>query len=386
MPKPLFRILTKKFFIIVNIIVAVFFLLGCYAQYLFSGALWFVGLLSLSAFYFLVILLLFVVFWLIAKSKWALLFVPVLLASWTHIAKIIPFRTGADFNSQKPADVLRIMSWNVAQFDILQYKKDRLTYDSMIALINEYQPDVACFQEMVAGDSIIDLNNKYYHKFAFYAIQDFELSLHFADEYYSYNWKENYMSSQHFGIITFSKYPIINRHTIAIYPNDYNSIFQFVDIVKGADTIRVFNLHLQSLKFTPVNLQYIDNPSIESDSDLQKSKNIIVKLKKGFLRRQIQADRIRQEIDKSPYPVVVCGDFNDVPNSYAYETIGKGLQNAFEKKGAGLGRTFSDIAPTLRIDNIFVDERYQVNQYARIKKKLSDHFPIIADISRLQNN
>jgi endonuclease/exonuclease/phosphatase family metal-dependent hydrolase len=239
---------------------------------------------------------------------------------------------------------------------------------------------------MVAGDSIIDLNNKYYHKFAFYAIQDFELALHFADEYYSYNWKENYLSSQHFGIITFSKYPIINRHTIATYPNDYNSIFQFVDIVKGADTIRVFNIHLQSLKFTPVNLQYIDNPSIESDSDLQKSKNIIVKLKKGFLRRQIQADRIRQEIDKSPYPVVVCGDFNDVPNSYAYQTIGKGLQNAFEKKGAGLGRTFSGIAPTLRIDNIFVDELYHVDQYVRIKKKLSDHFPIITDISRLQNN
>ncbi|MDB5279109.1 MAG: hypothetical protein JWR61_4064 [Ferruginibacter sp.] len=386
MPKPLFRLLTKKVFIISNIIAATLFLLGCYAQYLFTASLWFVGLLSLAAFYLLIILLLFVVFWLFVKSKWALLFVPVLLAGWTHITKIIPFRTSGDFTSPKPTDALRIMSWNVAQFDILQYKKDPLTHDSMIALINQYQPDVACFQEMVAGDSIIDLNNKYYHKFAFYAIQDFELALHFADEYYSYNWKENYLSSQHFGIIIFSKYPIINRHTIAIYPNDYNSIFQFVDIVKGADTIRVFNIHLQSLKFTQVNLQYIDNPSIESDSDLQKSKNIMVKLKRGFLRRQVQADRIRQEIDKSPYPVIVCGDFNDVPNSYAYETIGKGLQNAFEKKGAGLGRTFSGIAPTLRIDNIFVDDRYEVKQYVRIKKKLSDHFPIIADISRLQGH
>ena len=107
------------------------------------------------------------------------------------------------------------------------------------------------------------------------------------------------------------------------------------------------------------------------------------KLKIGFLKRQAQADKIKAEIDKSPYPVIVCGDFNDVPNSYAYETIGRGLQNAFEKKGAGLGRTFSGIAPTLRIDQIFIDSFYQVNQYTRVAKKLSDHFPIVTDITRL---
>ena len=77
---------------------------------------------------------------------------------------------------------------------------------------------------------------------------------------------------------------------------------------------------------------------------------------------------------------MVCGDFNDLPNSYAYEKIGKGLLNAFEEKGDGLGRTFSGISPTLRIDNIFVDPRYKIEQYVRIKKKLSDHFPIITDI------
>ncbi len=386
MPKPLFRILTKKFFIIANIIAAVLFLTGCYAHELFTDKSWFVGLLALSAFYFLIVLLLFLIFWIIAKSKWSLLFFAIVFVSWSHIIKIIPLRIASDFQFEKSTKSLRIMSWNVAQFDILGYKKDHTVHDQMIDLINQYQPDIACFQEMVAGDSIIDLNNKYYQKFSFYSVQDFELALHFPDEYYSYNWKENYLNSQHFGIITFSKYPIINRHTIAIYPNDYNSIFQFIDIVKDTDTLRVFNIHLQSLKFTQINLNYIDKPSLESDSDLQKSKNIVVKLKRGFLRRQRQTDRIREEIDKSPYPVIICGDFNDVPNSYAYETIGKGLQNAFEKKGSGLGRTFSGIAPTLRIDNIFIAPGYQVNQYIRIKKKLSDHFPIITDITRLSGN
>ena len=386
MPKPIFRILTKKVFIITNIVVAVLFLIGCYAQWIFKKERWYVGHLTLAAFYFLAILFLFFIFWLLAKSKWSLLFIVVVVAGWKHIAKIIPFRTSGEFTLQKNTEAIRIMSWNVAQFDILNYKKNPAIHNNMIELVNQYKPDIACFQEMVSADSVIDLNNKYYRKFAFYSIVDFENSLQFPDEYYSYNWKENFLESQHFGIIIFSKFPIINRHTIATYPNDYNSIFQYVDIVKDTDTIRVFNIHLQSLKFTNDNLKYIDNPSIESDADLQKSKNIIGKFKRGFLRRQAQADRIREEINKSPYPVIVCGDFNDVPNSYAYETIGNSLQNAFEKKGVGLGRTFSGIAPTLRIDNIFVDQQYQVNQYVCISKKLSDHFPIITDITRLRGD
>jgi endonuclease/exonuclease/phosphatase family metal-dependent hydrolase len=97
------------------------------------------------------------------------------------------------------------------------------------------------------------------------------------------------------------------------------------------------------------------------------------------LKRSVQSNSVREEIDKSPYPVIVCGDFNDVPNSYAYCKIGDGLQNAFVEKGLGFGRTFSGISPTLRIDNIFLDKKFTIDQFTRVSKKLSDHFPIIAD-------
>ncbi len=381
MPGSFIRILTKKVFILINIAVAALFLLGCYAPLIATKQTWFVGLFAMAVFYLLIILFIFFIFWLFVKSKWSLLFIIVIIAGWRPVTKIIPLRISGEFTLQKQKEAVRIMSWNVAQFDILNYKKDPSVHNNMIDLINLYQPDIACFQEMVAGDSVVDLNNNYYRKYSFYSIADFEDSLDFLDEYYSYNWKENFLNSQHFGIIIFSKYPIINRHTITTYPNDYNAIFQYVDIVKDADTIRVFNIHLQSLKFTNDNLKYIDNPFVDPEKDIQKSKSIIGKFKTGFLRRQDQADRIKEEINKSPYPVVVCGDFNDVPNSYAYEKIGNGLQNAFEKKGVGLGRTYGSIAPTLRIDNIFVSPQYQVDQFVRISKKLSDHFPVIADIS-----
>ncbi|MCW3089217.1 MAG: Endonuclease/exonuclease/phosphatase [Ferruginibacter sp.] len=365
-----------------NWLAAGLFLMGCYSELIFASW-WPVGFLTLSLFYLLLVLFLFFIFWLIFRSGWIFIFIATVALSFNHIRNIIPFRLSSMFNMEKQENDLRVMSWNVAQFDIMKYKQKPGTYNEMISLVNEFKPDIACFQEMVSGDTLADLNNPYYRKYSFYSVFDFMHKLHLPNYFYSYNYKENFLSQQHFGIIIFSKYPIVNRQTISNFPNDYNSIFQYADIVRGADTVRVFNCHLQSLRFSPTNLKYIQNPSIKTDIDIEKSKSVIVKFKNGFLKRQLQADRVRAEIDKSPYPVIICGDFNDVPNSYPYETIRKDLQDAFVKKGAGIGRTFSGISPTLRIDNIFVDNRYSVNQFIRVQKKLSDHFPILTDISPL---
>jgi endonuclease/exonuclease/phosphatase family metal-dependent hydrolase len=371
MPKSLFRRFTKKFFIITNAILAVLFLCGAYGGLLNPQNWWPFGFLTLSAFYLLLLLLAFILFWLFVKPGWSLLSVVTLLIAFKPITNIVPFRFSTSFQKEKQQNALRVMSWNVEHFDILEHKTHPETKQKMLQLIKEYQPDIACFQEMVGSDSIRKAINY---------IPDIMEADGFSEYHYSYNPKLNFDGDHHFGIIIFSKYPIINKQTISFFPHDYNSIFQYTDVVKGTDTIRVFNIHLQSLKFTNTNLEYIDNPSMTDEEDLKKSKSLISKLKKGFLHRKQQAERIRAEIDKSPYPVMVCGDFNDVPNSYAYHTIGGGLQNTFAEKGSGIGRTFSGISPTLRIDNIFVSQSYDVLQYTRINKKLSDHFPVIADV------
>ncbi len=290
--------------------------------------------------------------------------------AYKPVTNIIPIRFSTGFAKQKQDSNLRIMSWNVEHFDILEHKTHPEKKQQMLDLIKDYQPDIATFQEMVGSDNVAKAINY---------IPDITEQAAFTDYNYSYNPKLDFDGQHHFGIITFSKYPIINKKTMSYYPNDYNSIFQYTDIVKGADTFRVFNIHLQSLKFSATNLQYIEKPTITDDGDLKKSRSLISKLKKGFLKRKIQSERIKEEMDKSPYPVIVCGDFNDVPNSYAYTTIGKGMQNAFAEKGSGIGRTYSGIAPTLRIDNIFLDYKFEVKQFTRINKKLSDHFPVITD-------
>ncbi len=380
MSKSLFRRVSKKLIISINIVVALLFLLGCYAGHFKPNPWWPIGLLTLSNFYIFIILIGFFFFWLFVRARYSLIFLITMALVWSPLQKIIPFRTVPVFSLQKKSGALRVMSWNVAQFDVLGYKKNPAVKNQMISLINEYDPDIACFQEMVAGDTATDLNTSYYKRYPFFALLDFEKSFRFTNDFYCYNTKEDYLYKQHFGLIIFSKYPIINKQTRMFYPYDYNSIFQFADIRKGSDTIRVFNIHLQSLKFHGANLHYIENPSFENKEDLKRTRYVIGKLKWGFLNRQVQAERIRDEISRSPYPVILCGDFNDVPNSYAYETIGDGLNNTFEKKGSGIGRTFSGVSPTLRIDNIFCSPTINVLQFNRIPKILSDHFPVMADL------
>ncbi len=378
----LFRKLSKRFFILTNTAVALLYLLGAYGGFFFRAGWWPVGLLSLAAFYLFLILLLFLAFWLFAKRVWSLISVSAILLTLGPLQHLVPFRIAQpDFDPVPAAGDLRVMSWNVAQFDILYNKQRPDIRDNMLALINQYKPDVACFQEMVAGDTLVNLNTPYYRKYSFYSIFDYAEKLHFPQHFFSYHFKDDFLNHQHFGLVIFSRWPIIRRETLSFPPYEYNHNFQYADIVKAGDTIRVFNLHLQSLKFDDGNRAYLDNPTLESGKDLQRSRTIVQKLKRGFVQRMVQADRIRAAIEQSPYPVIVCGDFNDVPGSYAYQTIGRGLRNAFVDKGRGLGRTFAGIAPTLRIDNIFMSKAFITRQFTRPTPALSDHFPLIADLS-----
>lgn len=371
MSKPFFKRVAHKFFIISNVIIALLFLAGGNARYFNPASWWFLGFITLSMPYILFILIIFMIYWLIMKSSWALVTMLTLGLSWRSIQNIFPANLPSNFSMNKKANALRIMSWNVEQFEILQHKEHPELKQEMLDLINRYQPDIMCFQEMVAGAEKRAINN----------IPDFKQKLKFSNYYYSFDERLDFDNNHHFGIMIFSKIPIINSQTIFHPPHDYNTTFQYVDIVLNKDTIRVFNVHLQSLKFTRDNRQYIDKPVMNTDTTIIESKNILSKMKTAFIKRGAQADYVREEEDKCNYPIILCGDFNDVPNSYAYETIGKGLQNAFVEKGSGLGRTFYGISPTLRIDNVFVGKEFTVQQFTRVKQKLSDHFPLIVDVS-----
>ncbi|MDE3183397.1 MAG: endonuclease/exonuclease/phosphatase family protein [Bacteroidota bacterium] len=376
MEKPFLRRFTKKIFILSNMVVGVLFLGGANVQYFNPQHWWFISLFTLALPYLLLLLVLFVLFWLFIKPGWSIISLLAILSSIHAIKNIFPLHLASDFPIHKKSSNIRIMSWNVELFNILHYKDHPEKKQEIIDLINKYDPDLACFQEMVAGEN----------KKAINYFPDIKKALRFTDNFYSYGVKNDFDKYHHYGIIIFSKYPIIRKQTLVNKPDSYNSTFQFVDIVVAKDTFRVFNVHLQSLKFSQENLNYLDNGTVPSEGNISESKNIIEKIKLGVLKRASQANFIKDELNHSPYPVIVCGDFNDVPVSYAYETIGKGLQNAFVVKGSGISRTFSSISPTLRIDNIFTDKKFKIEDFTRIKKSYSDHFPIIADVKYQPQN
>jgi endonuclease/exonuclease/phosphatase family metal-dependent hydrolase len=116
------------------------------------------------------------------------------------------------------------------------------------------------------------------------------------------------------------------------------------------------------------------------DSTIEASKSIVKKLKRAYGFRGGQADIVREQLDKSPFPVIICGDFNDVPNSYTYFHIRGNLQDAFIKKGFGVGRSYVHISPTLRIDYLFADKKFEVLQCKKFNLPYSDHHPVIADL------
>ncbi len=361
----------KYVLFLLNMLFSLSLILACFGGGLFDGTVWITGLFSFACIYLLAAVLIFFVFWLFAKPALTLISIATIFLCWKPLKQVFPLNASSDFNFKKNASAIRIMSWNVELFNILEYKTHPEKKKEMFKLINEINPDIACFQEMVIGDSAT-------HRINF--INEFQKKIGMTEYHYSFNPVFDFDKMHHYGIITFSKYPIIKKETLVFKPYDYNSTFQYSDIVKDRDTFRVVNIHLQTFRLSPKNKKYLDNPSFGNEKGIEESKNILWKLKVGIQNRRRQSNHIKSMINESPYPVILCGDFNDVPNSYAYSTIGKNMQNAFAETGFGIGNTYDGISPTLRIDNIFTDNKFEVLQFGRFKKKLSDHFPISADL------
>ena len=147
------------------------------------------------------------------------------------------------------------------------------------------------------------------------------------------------------------------------------------------DTLRVFTTHLQSLQFTRYDYERIEKIKSVEDSLLANSKGILSKLKKGITYRSLQADIVHEVVGNSPHPYLICADLNDVPNSYTYFTVRGDLQDAFLKKGTGIGRSFTGLSPTLRIDYILANKELDVLQFKRVTRKHSDHFMLVSDLA-----
>ena len=145
--------------------------------------------------------------------------------------------------------------------------------------------------------------------------------------------------------------------------------------------VRVFTTHLQSFKFSKEDYAGIEKLKNNDDKALPASKGIFEKMKGAFTKRGEQARIVRDALDKTRYPSIICGDFNDVPNSFTYFHIRKDWQDVFLQESLGIGRTYLSLTSTLRIDYILPDPNFVIHQFDMVDEDLSDHLMLVADVS-----
>ena len=371
-----FRKLTKRFFILANIMASLLFLGACLAAYCNPYRYWIIALMGVGFIFLTVGMLLFFVFWLVFRSYWALLPLGMLLIGGFQILTLFSINAFAGFQQSKSDGTLRVLTWNVARWDEMNKaaKGGNSNRLNMFNYIKSQDADVLCFQEFFESckPDLFDLNVPYITAKLQYPYHYFAIDHITASGVYEH------------GIAIFSRYPITDTFRLR-YPGPESlrateSLIRVTINVKGKK-VNVFTTHLQSFLFTGNDYRGLKTikEADDKDSVLQAGKGIVKKFRNSYMYRSIQADIVKSKLDQSRYPEIICGDFNDVPNSYTYFTIKGNRQDAFVQKGFGLGRTFVFISPTLRIDYILAHPSLQVVQCKKEKLPYSDHFPVIAD-------
>ncbi|MEO5787942.1 endonuclease/exonuclease/phosphatase family protein, partial [Gelidibacter sp.] len=262
--------LFDKFVFFLNSLAAVTLLLAYILPYVEPKRFAFVSVLSLTMPFLIIVNLLFVIYWLLKVRKQLLLSLIVLLIGFKHLGSLYKFTSS---NQDVDTDNIVVMNYNVRLFNVFEWIPDINAGKEISEFINEKNPDIISMQDY-RPDKALAL--KGYYKF------------------------ESLSGGKIInGQAIFSKFPIINKGIIE-FPNTFNNAI-FADVVKGKDTIRVYNVHLQSFK-------------IDVSSDPLKketSENLFKRVEKTFSLQQAQTELFLEHKSKSPYKVIVCGDFNN---------------------------------------------------------------------------
>ena len=319
----------------------------------------------------LVINIAFSILWLFKRSQWF----------WGGLLSVmisIPFQMKIFSLNIIPTDVpkhnksqFKLMSYNVRLFDLYNPKRKEAlkTRDSIFSYLRKENPDILCLQEYYerekpgffeTSDSIMQImQGPWFHKKGIYLKK----------------------SKQTFGLATFSKLPIIHKGNLHHKEptGNNNNYCIYIDVVKKKDTVRIYNVHLQSIK---LETDYYTKTNIEGNQKDTKAgiKRAYAKLKKAFTVRAKQSAAVSDHILNAPYPVIVCGDFNDTPMSYTYHRFESKLVDAFRNSSNGFGTTYVGFLPAGRIDYIFHDDKLNSSNFNIQTKALSDHRAISCTI------
>lgn len=341
-------------------------ILSYLSPYISPKTLWWIQLFGLAYPVILLITTILAVGLLFFKRKKALLL-------WVLLIIGIPvhlrfFGTGtSQEKSNQNANTIRVMSYNVRLFDMYKWVHDDLE-DSKRAFLNFFKaqtPDVLCLQEY---------------------IEDNRPSPHISIEEikeaggFSYITQTVTVQSKNvnFGLSIFSKYPLINQKVLKTNGSKMSCIY--VDILKNKDTVRVYNTHLQSIRFQQDEYSIFDENAPTSKSSSEKVFGLFSKLKNAYPQRIDETKDILEHANKTNLPIIIAGDFNEPPLSYIYDQFNTNFNDAFRETSFGIGKTYAGKIPAGRIDYIFYNNRLRALNFQRQREIISDHYAIWSDL------
>ena len=325
----------------INILIAFFLLTVSLSSYFTFQVIPFLSVLSLFVPLLFALNLLFAGYWIYKRKKKFLLSLVTLIVGYFAFGSF--YGMGNEPREATSSD-LKIMTYNVRGFNRNGGIREPNIGDRIIDFIKKEDPDIICIQE----------HNRIRHR---------QLGQ------YPYRSETPYKAPGKTIQAIFSKYPIVGNGSLDL-PDTANNVI-YADIVLKNDTIRVYNLHLQSFRIIP---------SARTFSDGEQSEKNYKRLVSTFDKQLEQAMIFDSHLKKSPYTNIVCGDFNNTQFSNVYKIVKGDLNDTFLKKGAGFGRTYNLWKIPLRIDYILTDPAFEVVSHKNFDEKLSDHYPVMATL------
>lgn len=361
--KPLYiKLLAAFYFIFVALI-----LLSYIAPFVSPEYIWQLAFIGISYPILLIINILFGIFWLTKKSRLYIVSAIVILLGWPQLSSLFQLNIKHEKKIQ-PGSEFKLLSYNVRIFDHYNWTNQPGIRYKISNLIKSESPEIICLQDVLV-DTLKRINS-------------LKALSHASGAHHIHAILTKTISgSKKFGIATLSSFPIV-ANGIVPTSRQSNNICIYTDLKVNDDTIRVYNAHLQSIRFNAKEYQYMAELGNElKTGSIEDSKKIITRIKNAFILRAKQVSDIRKHIENCPHPVLLCGDFNDTPSSYTYYKMSKGLKDAFSERGFGTGKTYVGIFPSFRIDYILHNNNFSCIEFRKLNAVYSDHYPIIAKLS-----
>ncbi|MCS6981143.1 MAG: endonuclease/exonuclease/phosphatase family protein [Flavobacteriales bacterium] len=349
-----------------NLLIALGLAAALAAPYVSPARFYPLAYFGLTTYFWVAANAVFVLLWIILRLRNALLSTVLLIAAWPSLSNLLGLNWREQIFGGNAG--IKVMSYNVRLFGLYDWKNNIRHRNDILNFLKKQEPDIVCFQEF-----FVEKENGRRPRFS---TEDTLKKLLLARNIH-FEAASSLYGTQFWGVATFSRFPIVNRGKIR-FPGSKGNICIYSDIQIGNDTVRVYNVHFESYHLPE---EKFDRLADDIQENPEYWWGVFRRMAHSYERRAQQADSVRKSIELSPHPVLVCGDFNELPTSYVYRTVGRGLRDAFLESGWGLGTTYAGRIPFLRIDYILHSPKIRSTGFKVYRHKLSDHFPISCFIS-----